>query len=516
MPLLVTLLYVIAALLGASFALAEFRLLARFLANRDAVRATMQDRRSGVPRGDAERPPPTVTIQLPMYNERASARRAILAAAAQDYPTDRFDIQVLDDSTDETTAIVAASVDEAKARGVRIEHIHRTHRVGYKAGALAEGLRRSSAEFVAVFDADFLPGPDFLTRVVLEDDGFQDPDVAFVQARWSVGHSVRGMLHSALSMLLDRHFYVQKPTRVFAGQVTTFNGSGGVWRRAAIDSAGGWSADTLTEDLDLSYRCALSGWRGAYLHETSVPNELPGDMRAFKLQQLRWARGNAQCFRKLARSVLDSKNGLRDRWEEAFLLAGYGIHPILLLNLLLWPWAVLYVDRVFFWVMQAVMSLATLAAPASFLITLRERGDRLTLRSLGHLLAGLLVGMGLMVNNTLGQVQGFLLGQGAFARTPKGWRRSEGLSGAEARPYVLGLHWSFFVELGVTAYCLASIALLVARGETLWALPLAFWGGCIASVAHLQLVRTRGGGEHDSAWSERRMSEVSPPVVPPG
>ena len=487
MPVLITVLYILAALLGASFAIAEFRLLARFLRNRDSVRAGVRSRKDRASRVDGNAPPPTVTIQLPLYNERLAARQVILAAAAQGYPADRFDIQVLDDSTDETTALVTEVVDELRAKGIRIEHVHRSVRTGYKAGALAEGLKRSTADFVAVFDADFTPQPDFLRRALVEEDAFQDPTVAFIQTRWSTSHAMEGLFYSALALLLDRHFYIQKPTRAFSGQVTTFNGSGGIWRRTAIESAGGWSADTLTEDLDLSYRCALAGWRGRYLHDISVPNELPEHMRAFKLQQRRWARGNAQCFLKLTRRVMDSGNRLIDRWDEAFLLAGYGIHPVLLANLALWPWAVIYMDRTYFLVMQGVMSLALLVAPVSFLLTVHERGDRWNLESVGQVVAGLCLGIGLMVNNTVGQIQGFLLGEGEFARTPKGWHSLDATPAMAPRPYVSPLHWTFFAELGVLAYCLLGSTVLMSRGEALWALPLVFWGMCLGLVVHLQL-----------------------------
>ena len=489
MPLLITPLYVLAALLGASFAYVELRMVARFLRNRAAIREAVRSHRLAPVGVDGSETPPTVTIQLPLYNERFSAEQVIRATAAQEYPRDRFDIQVLDDSTDDTSDIVARVAAELETQGVQVEHIRRGNRNGYKAGALAEGLRRSTAEYVAVFDADFSPGPDFLWRLVVEEDAFHDPSVAFVQTRWAWNRPVRGLFSSALALLLDRHFFIQKPTRVFAGHVTTFNGSGGIWRRAAIDEAGGWSADTLTEDLDLSYRCALKGWRGHYIHDVSVPNELPGHMRAFKLQQRRWARGNAQCFRKLIRKVLASGSTLRDPIEEAFLLAAYAIHPILLANLLLWPFAVLYVDRVFFWVMQGFMALATLAAPLSLLVTLRERGEALNMSSVGQVLAGMCVGIGLMVNNTVAQVQGFFLPEGEFVRTPKGTRHSPGarLASAAASPYQSPLHWTFFLELMVLAYSLLGSAVLIARGEALWAFPLLFWGMCVALVVRLQL-----------------------------
>jgi cellulose synthase/poly-beta-1,6-N-acetylglucosamine synthase-like glycosyltransferase len=489
MPFLITPLYVLAALLAASLGLVELRLVVRFLRNRMAIREAVRSRRSVLAGGAGGDVPPTVTIQLPLYNECFAAEQVIRATAAQDYPRDRFDIQVLDDSTDETSEIVAGVVFELQESGVRIEHIRRETRSGYKAGALAEGLTRSDADFVAVFDADFSPGPDFLQKILIEADVFDDPSVAFVQTRWAWDRPVRGVFLSGLALLLDRHFFIQKPTRVFAGHVTTFNGSGGVWRRAAIDDAGGWSADTLTEDLDLSYRCAMKGWRGHYLHDLSVPNELPEHMRAFKLQQRRWARGSAQCFRKLTSRVLSSGSTIHDPIEEAFLLAGYAIHPILLTNLVLWPLAVLYMNRNVFLVMQGLMAIAALAAPLSLFLTLRERDSEWNMNSVGQVLAGMCVGLGLMVNNTVAQLQGFLLSEGEFARTPKGTRRSvDGSVAALATGlYRSPLHWTFFLEVLVVAYSGMASAILVMAGEALWALPLLFWGLCVGLVVKFQL-----------------------------
>lgn len=487
MTFLVTPLYVLAALLGASFAVVELRMIVRFLRNRTVIRQGVGSRHRRRPfpgKGEAS---PTVTIQLPLYNERFSAEHVIRTSAAQRYPRNRFDIQVLDDSTDETTELVAELVAELQAEGVRIQHLCRDNRHGYKAGALAEGLLRSEAEFVAVFDADFTPGPDFLQRILIEEDAFDESSVAFVQTRWAWDAPVRGLFNSAVALLLDRHFFVQKPTRVYLGHVTTFNGSGGIWRRSAIDDAGGWSADTLTEDLDLSFRCAMKGWRGHYIHSVSVPTELPENMRTFKLQQRRWARGSAQCFRKLTARVLRAGKTLQDPIEEVFLLAGYGIHPILLANVLLWPAAVLYVDRVFFLIMQGFMSLATLAAPLSLIVTLQERDRNLSLDSVGQVLAGMCVGLGLMVNNSVAQLQGLLLTEGEFARTPKGNQRASLAPGGTSALYQSRLHWTFFLEFVVVIYCLASSALLISRGEALWSIPLFFWGACVGLVMKLQL-----------------------------
>jgi len=487
MSALISVLYTVAAVLAAAFAFVELRMLWRFLANRAAIRAAAASHRPTAPASD--RVPPTVTIQIPLYNERTTAEQIVRAAAAQDYPRDRFDIQVLDDSTDDTTEILARVVEEVRRSGVRIELLHRTDRSGYKAGALAAGLTRTDAEFLALFDADFVPEPSFLRRLLVEDQAFDDPHVAFVQARWAWGGKVRGVLPQALALLMDRHFFVQKPTRVFLGDVTTFNGSAGIWRRRAVDEAGGWSADTLTEDLDLSYRCALKGWRGAYLHDVSVANELPGHMRAFKMQQHRWAKGNAQCFRSLTGRVMAAKGIVRDRLDEVFLLAGYLIHPILLTNLLLWPWAVLLMDRTLFYVLQSFMGLAVLVAPLSFGLTVVERDGRWSFASLGEIVAGICIGIGLMVNNSAGQIQGFIEAGGEFVRTPKSNRPAGAKPAATGavKQYSSPLHWTFFAELLVIAYCLAGTALLVSRGEALWAIPMLFWAMCLGLVVQFQM-----------------------------
>lgn len=494
MSLFISVLYASAALLGAAFALVELRMLWRFVTHRSEIRATVTS-------DDSERRPvtgdaPTVTIQLPLYNERRAAEQIVKAASAQDYPKDRFDVQVLDDSTDETAEIVATAVAEMAATGVRIEHIRRENRQGYKAGACAEGLERSDAEFVAMFDADFVPDPDFLRRILVDSRAFEDDKVAFVQARWAWAEPVRGLLASALALLLDRHFFVQKPTRAYVGNVTTFNGSAGIWRRAAIEEGGGWSADTLTEDLDLTYRCALKGYRGRYLQDVPVINELPGHMRAFKQQQHRWAKGNAQCFKSLTGRVLRSRGVLRDKLDEAFLLAGYAIHPILMINLILWPWAVLLMDRTAFWIVQAIMALVIMVAPVSFALTVIERDQGLRFSSVAQVVAGVCIGIGLMVNNTVGQIQGFLTSGGEFVRTPKDHHagsEEDGPSEAATRPasrpkvYSSPLHWSFFIEIGVIGYCLASTVMLVQAGEGLWAVPLVFWAACLGMVVQLQL-----------------------------
>jgi cellulose synthase/poly-beta-1,6-N-acetylglucosamine synthase-like glycosyltransferase len=490
MSVLISALYATAALLGAAFALVELRMLWRFMRNRGAIRAAVRSDGQSAPAAN-QGPAPSVTIQLPLYNERRAAEQIVRAAAAQDYPRDRFDVQVLDDSTDETSSIVAEVVSELRESGVQISHLRRDNREGYKAGALAAGLELSDSDFVALFDADFVPDPKFLKRMMLDDASFHDPTVAFVQARWAWAEPLRGMLPTALALLMDRHFFVQKPTRAFIGNVATFNGSAGIWRRAAVDEAGGWSAATLTEDLDLSYRCALNGWHGRYRQDVGVINELPGHMRAFKQQQHRWAKGNAQCFMSLTGRVLGSKKGIiEDRIDEAFLLAGYFIHPIILSNLLLWPWAVTYMDRTTFLIVQGVMALIILVAPVSFALTVIERDGRITLATIGHMVAGVSLGIGLMVNNSVGQIQGFVSPGGEFVRTPKAHHAaSDGVAPSSSTPQAYGspLHWTFFLEVALAGYCLMASAFLISNGEALWAVPLVFWAGCLGLVAQLQM-----------------------------
>jgi cellulose synthase/poly-beta-1,6-N-acetylglucosamine synthase-like glycosyltransferase/mono/diheme cytochrome c family protein len=281
------------------------------------------------------RPPnerlPTVTVQLPIFNERYVAERLLEAVAALDYPRDRLEIQVLDDSTDETSDIVAAVVTRLRARGLDVAHVRRVVRTGFKAGALAEGLAASRGDLVAIFDADFVPPADFLRCVVPH----FAPDVAVVQARW--GHLNRGFsaLTVAQALGMDGHFGVEQPARARSGLLLNFNGTAGVWRKTAIIDAGGWHADTLTEDLDLSYRAQLRGWRIVYRPEIVCPAELPVVVTGFKSQQRRWAKGSIQTARKLLPVVLKSPLPLWTKYQAFVHLTYYVIHPLMLANVAL-------------------------------------------------------------------------------------------------------------------------------------------------------------------------------------
>lgn len=260
---------------------------------------------------------PVVTVQLPLYNERFVAARLIDAACALDWPRDRLEVQVLDDSTDDTGQICGERVAAWRARGIDAVHLPRADRAGYKAGALDAGLARARGDLVLVLDADFLPAPDLLRRIA---GHFADPAVGMVQARWEHLNRADGPLTQVQALLLDGHFAVEQTARAASGRFFNFNGTAGLWRRDAIIAAGGWQHDTLTEDLDLSYRALLAGWRFVYRVDEAVPGELPADVNGFKSQQFRWAKGSIQVAVKLLPAVLRAPLPLRVKLEAALHL----------------------------------------------------------------------------------------------------------------------------------------------------------------------------------------------------
>ena len=278
-----------------------------------------------VPRGQFETLP-VVTIQLPLYNEMYVVDRLVESVCRIDYPRDLLEIQVLDDSTDETREIAELAVRRFAAQGIDIKYIHRTDRTGYKAGALEAGLQVARGEFIAIFDADFIPQPDFLTRTI---QYFTDPKVAMVQTRWGHVNEDYSLLTKIQAMLLDAHFVLEHGSRNRGGCFFNFNGTAGIWRRDAIADAGGWQHDTLTEDLDLSYRAQLRGWQFIFLPDHVAPAELPVEMNAFKSQQHRWAKGSIQTFLKLMPRILQSNQPFRVKAEAFFHLSANFNYPLM-------------------------------------------------------------------------------------------------------------------------------------------------------------------------------------------
>lgn len=357
---------------------------------------------------------PHVTVQLPVYNESHTIERLLTAVRALDYPPGRLQVQVLDDSTDETRQIVAAWAARMRAEGLDWEQLHRRERAGYKAGALAAGFERAKGKFIAIFDADFAPEPDFLRRTL---PWFSQADLACVQARW--GHLNRD--YSALTRLqalaIDGHFIVEQTARSRNGLFLNFNGSAGVWRRASLADAGGWSADTLTEDLDLSYRAQLRGWRIAFLPDMLVPAELPVQMAAFKRQQARWAKGSLQTARKMLIPLLASDQPWMVKLEGALHLTHYLVHPLILAALVLAMPLSVFGAAVLEWV--PLMTIAAIGPPLLYLLAAAPGGPGGWARL--RLLPGLaLLGIGLSLNNSRAALAG-LFGpeRGEFSRTPK-------------------------------------------------------------------------------------------------
>src|SRR4029450_3507139 len=271
-------------------------------------------------------PLPRVTIQLPIFNEMYVADRLIDAVCEMDYPTERLEIQVLDDSNDETQDIAESAGQSHAATGVNLRYLHRVDRRGYKAGALEAGLREASGEFIAIFDADFIPSRDFLQRTLPH---FTDSGVGMVQARWGHINQDYSLLTKIQSILLDAHFVLEHGGRNRAGCFFNFNGTAGVWRRKAIESAGGWQHDTLTEDLDLSYRAQLKGWRFVFLPDLISPAEVPVEMNSFKSQQHRWAKGSIQTCIKLLPRILRSDVPLHVKTEAFFHLTANFNYPLM-------------------------------------------------------------------------------------------------------------------------------------------------------------------------------------------
>ena len=356
---------------------------------------------------------PPVTIQLPIFNEKYTVERLLRAVTRLDYPSDRLQIQVLDDSTDDTFHLVTQLVDAYKARGVNMELIHRVDRKGYKAGALENGLRTATGELIAIFDADFVPKPNWLKRTV---PPFQNPQLGCLQTRWGHTNQQYNSLTQAEAMGIDGHFIVEQTVRSKNGFFLNFNGTAGLWRRACIEDAGGWQWDTLTEDLDLSYRAQMRGWKFDYLPDVVVPAELPPQVEAYKKQQFRWAKGSFQVVRKILPSVLRADLPLTVRFMAILHLTGYFVHPLMLSMLLLTLPVGLLVPGAFS--IFPISLIAGLGPPLLYL-TATATQHRSILRRMSSFPVLVIVGFGLSLSTTIAVLEGLFSKGGAFIRTPK-------------------------------------------------------------------------------------------------
>ncbi len=365
-----------------------------------------------VPSADS---PARVTVQLPVYNERHVVERLIEAVVNLDWPAERLQIQILDDSTDDTRQIIAAALARQRASGaqMQLEHVRRPDRRGFKAGALQYGLGLATGEFIAIFDADFIPPPDFLQKTIPR---LSDPAVGCVQTRWGHVNPDSSLLTQAQALGIDGHFVVEQSARHSIKAFLNFNGTAGVWRRACMVDAGGWQGDTLTEDLDLSYRAQLRGWRITYQPETIVPAELPVQVDAFKRQQFRWAKGSIQTALKLLGRLWHAPQPLGLKLMGTLHLTNYSVHPLMLLNLLLT--LPMTTSNSPFLLLTPLFALSAIGPPLLYWTTIRTNSWSLLAR-LGRLALLIALGTGLSVNNTRAVLEAILGLNSEFKRTPK-------------------------------------------------------------------------------------------------
>jgi cellulose synthase/poly-beta-1,6-N-acetylglucosamine synthase-like glycosyltransferase len=395
---------------------------------------------------------PCVTIQLPIFNEQFVVERLLDAICRLDYPLEKLDIQVLDDSTDETVAVARGLVNHYAAKGFPVSYHHRSNREGFKAGALSEGLKTAKGEFIAIFDADFVPPEDFLFRTIHH---FTDPKIAMVQTRWTHINRNYSFLTEVEAILLDGHFVLEHSGRACSNVFFNFNGTAGVWRRSAIDDAGGWQHDTLTEDTDLSYRAQLKGWKFIYLQDVECPAELPVEMTAFKTQQARWAKGLIQTSKKILPQVLRSDQRFHVKLEAWYHLTANLSYPLMIvLSVLLLPAMIIRFYQGWFQMMYIDLPLfmaSTFSISSFYLVSQRELFPGKWFRALLYLPFLMALGIGLTVTNTRAVLEALLGKQSEFTRTPKYHVESK-KDKVRANNYRRGLGWVPWVELLIGCY----------------------------------------------------------------
>lgn len=402
---------------------------------------------------------PFVTVQLPLYNELYVVERLVNAVCAFRYPLDRFEIQVLDDSTDQTSEVVAQLVREKRAAGFDIHHIQRVNRVGFKAGALREGLVSAKGEYVAIFDADFVPNPNFIEETLSH---FTNPRIGMVQTRWEHLNTNYSMLTRAQAIALDGHFVIEQQVRNKAGFFINFNGTGGIWRRDCIIDAGNWQDDTLTEDLDLSYRAQLKGWQFIFLNDFTSPAELPSEINALKSQQFRWTKGAIETCKKILPTVWRAKLPLRVKLQSTIHLANNLVFPFILMT------GILNVPLIFikqtgnYDTFFAFMSVFVLAFVSSFLFYLYSQKDvHVDWKKRIFLFPVFMAGsMGFAVNNTRAVLEGLFNKKSEFIRTPKYKIENEGdtWTNKAYKSTKRKINISVVIEIALAAYCLVGVS----------------------------------------------------------
>lgn len=433
---------------------------------------------------------PAVTVQIPLFNEGEVTRRVIAAVCSLSYPASLLQVQVLDDSTDCTKDVACAEVSRFRSQGIDVTHIHRAQRTGFKAGAMRNGLHSATGEFIGVFDADFAPAPDWLLRALpyFKCDTLPSPtgrhcEIGFVQTCWDFSNRQASAITRAESMMLDMHFKIEQPARSASGLLMNFNGSGGLWRRACIDSSGGWQTDTLAEDLDLSYRSLLMGWRACYVTAIPAPGEVVPNFSAFKSQQRRWSRGSAQNFKKLAGRVLQAPIPPLKRIAGMLHLSGYLIHAFLLILTITVPLtALLPTGSIPWW-----LGIFSLSGALPMITMFAAHAERR--RSLSSFLAdvpmAIMIGVGMSVSNTVGWLEGLISrSTGEWIQSPKGQTldRRDSTPALTVDPLIL-------IELVVGLYSLAAAVYLGSLGIWISAGSCAIYASGFLGVVALQAAR---------------------------
>ncbi len=404
---------------------------------------------------------PMVTIQLPLYNEYFVVERLIRSVCNIKYPKEKLEIQVLDDSTDESQELCKSLVEEYKKKGFNIKYIHRTDRTGYKAGALKHGLEIAEGDFVAIFDADFVPNENFLLKTV---PYFSNPQIGMVQTRWEHLNEEYSYLTRAQALALDGHFVLEQQVRNKAGFFINFNGTAGIWRKSAIIDAGNWEPDTLTEDLDLSYRAQLRGWKFVYLNDVTSPAELPADINALKTQQFRWTKGAVETAKKLLPRVLKADIPLKVKLECFVHLTSNIVFPFIIIVALLNVPIVLIKNTVGgFDQFYSFMSIFVLASISTFLFYMyAQKAIHLDWRRRLLLFPVFLAGsMGFAVNNTKAVLEALIGKKTGFARTPK-----EGIVGTAPKTKVKKyksnkFSWIVLFEMLLALYFVVGVGISV-------------------------------------------------------
>ncbi|MDT4896330.1 MAG: hypothetical protein QOH25_1407 [Acidobacteriota bacterium] len=443
---------------------------------------------------------PHITVQLPLFNEMYVTERLLKAVTEIDYPRDRLEFQVLDDSTDETVKLAQATVEHYRQAGFDIHYIHRTDRTGYKAGALENGLKTAKGELIAIFDADFVPKPDCLRKLV---DFFIDPLVGCAQMRWSHINGDYNLLTRLQTIMLDGHFVVEQTVRNRTGGFFNFNGTAGIWRRRAIEMSGGWQHDTLTEDTDLSFRAQLMGWRFVYLLDEDAPSEIPVEINAFKAQQRRWAKGVMQVGLKLFGRIWAAKLPLRVKLEMFFRLTGNISYPLMIfVSLLQFPLLLVRYNQGFYHLMVfdvPLLFFSTLSVLLFYGTGVWYLDKRRTPRLL-HLPLVMGLGIGLAFSNARAVVEALVGYRTEFVRTPKYRVEEQRDETWKRKKYKRKRGWLPLLELAFSVYFL--LAILYAVQMQLWGtipfLSLFFFGYGYMGV--MSLLQTTTGSRLQSLW----------------